>query len=95
MIREGCADYTSLTQGAILAPGRFWKAVKPLMLMHGWEEVRMAWRHFVKVTELRYATPEHFARTYSDWVLKPKASQAPMTQFREVRDGKRLRLVAE
>jgi|ERR1041385_1747658 hypothetical protein len=95
-IRQGCEDFFELTGGAILTPARFGRVVKPLVEVHGWEPpVRTAWRYFVKVQELRFATPEYFARTYPDWVLKPKSPSAPLFTFREVRQGQRLRLVPD
>ena len=93
-IREGLADFTSITKGALLAPGRFGKAVKPLKERHGWEEVRLAWRQFLLVTEIQYSTPEYFARTYPQWVRKPKV-EGPPPRFREVMDGRRVRLIPD
>lgn len=74
--REGAEDYAELAGGAVLAPGRFGKAVKPLVVRDGWEIVRPAWRHFVTVMRqtLEYATPEYFARTYPQWILEPKST---------------------
>lgn len=93
-VREGCKDFTEVTGGAVIAFGRLGKALKPLVELHSWYVVRPAWRHFVKVTELRFATPEHFARTYPNWVVKPKAPP-DLRQFREVLEGNRLRLVPD
>lgn len=74
-VREGVRDYTEITHGGVLAWGRFGKASKALVELYGWTQVRPAWRHFLHITELRFATPEHFARTYPKWVVKHTSAE--------------------
>jgi len=93
-IREGMRDYTEVTGGGVVTFGRFGKGVKPLVELHGWEKVRPAWRHFLQVTTIQYATPEYFARTYPQWIVKPKGVASPVT-YRTVQVGQRLRFEVE
>lgn len=88
------ADWTAGTNGGLIPPGRVGKALKLLVTRESWEKVRPAWQHYLKVTTIQYASPERFAATYGEWVIKPKAQPIPRV-FREVLDGQRLRLVEE
>jgi hypothetical protein len=46
---------------------RIGKALKPLVALHGWSEVRSAWRSYLGQVEAKYASPQRFAETYGHW----------------------------
>ena len=92
-VREGCADWTEATQG-IIAFGRVGRAFKPLVQLHGWDAVRPAWRHYLEITPIHYASPERFAATFGEWVVRPKPVTPPPV-WRSVLEGQRYRLVRE
>jgi hypothetical protein len=78
--REACDDWIARYQGT--APGgRIGKALKPLVVKHGWPEVRQSWQSYLSQTEPEFASAERFAATYGRWsgsapAPKSKAQQS-------------------
>lgn len=93
-VHEACQDWETGV-GGVPSFVRVGAGLKPLVKLHGWEEVRRAWQHYLKVTEPHFASPQRFSQTYRAWILKPKITAPPPKQLREVLDGNRWRLVAD
>lgn len=91
-VREACTDWAAATKGE--PPfARIGAGLKPLVIQHGWDQVRRAWKQYLQVTLVQYASPQRFAMTYGAWVLpERKEGQERPAQFREVQDGQRMRL---
>ena len=73
--REACDDWI-LRFGGTAPGGQIGKALKPLVVAHGWTEVRVAWRGYLAQVEAEFASASRFASTYGRWsgtVLSPQA----------------------
>jgi hypothetical protein len=75
--REACDDWIARFKGS--APGgRIGKALKPLVVAHGWPEVRAAWQSYLSQSEAEFASAERFAATYGRWsgeCVAPKSKE--------------------
>ena len=58
------------------------------MEVHGWPEVRAAWRAYLSDAEARFASPQRFAATFADW--RPRRAAAPEPEVLTGPDGEPL-----
>lgn len=93
-IREACQDWERGV-GGLPSFVRIGVGLKELRQQYGWEQVRLAWQHYLKITPPHFASPQRFAATYAAWVLKPKVLSQPSRAFREILEGQRYRLIPD
>lgn len=75
--RQAAEDWIE-RYGGTAPGGRIGSALKPLVAVHGWLEVRAAWRSYLTQTEAEYASAQRFSATYGRWsgTAAPAASKS-------------------
>lgn len=81
---QACDDWIA-QYGGTAPGGEIGKALKPLVVKHGWETVRPAWKRYLSETEAEYVSASRFGSTFGHWAgtsngpaRKQTAGQASM-----------------
>jgi len=89
------ADWLQAYQGT--PPyGQIGKVLKPFIDTRPFSEVQLSWRHYLKVTLPRFASPSKFAQTFGSWIAPTQEivhlPYQPQTKWVAIPEGKRQRL---